>query len=220
MDQDSPPYPGIPEADLRANAEWRVQVSTGTTSAGDGIGRRTALAGAAFLALTTGLSKPAGVPSNVPAGQGPVTGPRSLSIVIANTGETFSDVFADGDRYDDRKLALLSRLLRDTWSGAVKPVDPALFDILSRMQAQIGQPLRVLSGYRTWQTNRFLQIVGFDVAEHSQHVAAKAVDFTVPGFTAAKLGDIARRCGAGGVGVYRSGFVHVDTGAMRNWVGA
>jgi uncharacterized protein YcbK (DUF882 family) len=96
-----------------------------------------------------------------------------------------------------------------------------LFDLLARMQALIGQPLRVLSGYRSWQTNRFMYLVGFDVAEHSQHVAARAVDFTVPGIPPQRLGDIARQCGAGGVGVYRrSAFVHVDTGPRRDWTGS
>jgi uncharacterized protein YcbK (DUF882 family) len=145
---------------------------------------------------------------------------RSLDLVVAATGEAFTGVFADGEHYDDASLGRLNRLLRDSWSGAVKTIDPALFDVLARVQAEVGQTLRVLSGYRAWRTNRFLQIVGFDVAEHSQHVAGKAVDVAVPGVTAAALGAVARRCGAGGVGIYRSGFVHIDTGAARDWTGA
>jgi uncharacterized protein YcbK (DUF882 family) len=143
-----------------------------------------------------------------------------LNIVAAHTGEAFSDVFAEGDRYDDHGLARLNELLRDHRTGEVKSIDPALFDVLARIQSQVGQPLRVLSGYRSWQTNHLLHMAGFDVAEHSLHIAAKAIDFMVPGMPAAKLGEICRQCGAGGLGIYRSGFVHVDTGAERNWVGA
>jgi uncharacterized protein YcbK (DUF882 family) len=87
------------------------------------------------------------------------------------------------------------------------------------VQSQIGEPLRVLSGYRSWQTNHMLYMAGFDVAENSLHIAAKAVDFTVAGVPVSTLGEVARQCGAGGIGLYRSGFIHVDTGAVRNWTG-
>jgi uncharacterized protein YcbK (DUF882 family) len=212
------PTPGRTLPGLRAEGEWRRRPSM---DAGDGVGRRGALsglAGTAVVALTMGWSTPAGGPA-VSSGTAPPNLSRRLSLVVAQTGETFSDVFAEGDQYDNQKLARLNRLLRDYWNGEMKPIDPALFDVLARVQAIVGQPLRVLSGYRSWRTNRFMRIVGFDVAEHSQHVAAKAIDFTVPGITAATLGDIARRCGAGGIGVYRSGFVHVDTGTPRTWAG-
>lgn len=146
--------------------------------------------------------------------------PRRLNLVAVYTGEKFSDVFAEGGRYSDQGLARLNKLLRDYRTGEVKSIDPALFDVLARVQAHVGQPLRVLSGYRSWQTNHLLYMAGFDVAEHSLHIAAKAVDFMVPGILPAKLGEIARQCGCGGLGVYhQSGFIHVDTGATRNWFG-
>ena len=186
--------------------------------------RRTALARLAGTALflAAGRSTLARGPSVRPEGVRSGVSPKRLSLVVAHTGESFSDFFADGDRYDHRRLAELNRLLRDFRTGEVKSIDPALFDVLARVQSQIGQPLRVLSGYRSWQTNQMLHMAGFDVAEHSLHIAAKAVDFMVPGVPAAKLGDICRACGAGGgLGIYQqSGFVHVDTGAMRNWTGA
>ncbi len=138
---------------------------------------------------------------------------------MAHTGEVFSGTIGEGERHDARKLARLNRLLRDYSTGEVKAIDPRLFDILCDVQAHIRQPLRILSGYRSWRTNRFLHIVGFDVAEHSLHVAGKAIDFMVPGVPAAALADVARQCGAGGIGVYRSGFIHVDTGTRRNWTG-
>jgi uncharacterized protein YcbK (DUF882 family) len=65
-----------------------------------------------------------------------------------------------------------------------------------------------------------MHMAGFDVAEHSLHIAAKAIDFMVPGIAPDKLGALCRQCGAGGLGIYRSGFVHVDTGTERNWTGA
>lgn len=186
--------------------------------------RRAAVSGLAAAAVTLvsgALAKgPTVRPEGTRGGAGGVGAPKRLNLVVAQTGETFSDVYADGDQYDDHGLARLSRLLRDFRTGEVRSIDPALFDVLARVQAQVEQPLRVLSGYRSRETNQMLHMAGFDVAEHSLHIAARAVDFTVPGLPVAQLGDIARACGAGGIGLYRSGFIHVDTGPQRNWAGA
>jgi uncharacterized protein YcbK (DUF882 family) len=159
-------------------------------------------------------------PSVRPEGTRSGAGAKRLNLVVTHTGEAFSDVFAEGGRYDQRGLMQLNKLLRDYRTGEVKSIDPALFDILARIQSQLGQPLRVLSGFRSAQTNHLLHMAGFDVAEHSLHIAAKAIDFMVPGIAPEKLGEICRHCGAGGLGIYhRSGFVHVDTGTTRNWTG-
>jgi len=208
--------------DIRLDESLRPWPSARITATSGTMPRRTVLSGltgAAAFAVTMGVSSALRGPSMPP--EGAVSGPvaRHLDLVVAHTGETFSDVFAEDGRYDDRKLDRLNKLLRDYQNGEVKPIDPALFDLMARIQSQVGQPLRVLSGYRSWRTNRFMYLVGLDVAEHSLHVAAKAVDFMVPGVAARKLGEIARKSGAGGVGVYRSGFVHVDTGLSRDWIG-
>lgn len=193
-----------------------------TTFVRGALRRRAAMAGLSGATLSLALGQPslARGPSVRPESMRSVPGPGRLDLLVVHTGETFSDVFADGGGYDQRRLAKLNRLLRDFRTGEVKSIDPALFDMLARVQSQVGQPLRILSGYRSRETNRLLHMAGFDVAEHSLHIAAKAVDFMVPGVPAARLGEICRHCGAdGGLGVYRSGFVHIDTGARRNWTG-
>jgi uncharacterized protein YcbK (DUF882 family) len=56
------------------------------------------------------------------------------------------------------------------------------------------------------------------VAEHSQHILAKAIDIRVPGVRTATLRNAALSLEAGGVGYYpRSQFVHVDVGPVRQW---
>lgn len=192
-----------------------------TPSTISAIRRRSALAGlaGAAISLATGSSVQARGPSVRSESLQSSLNPKYLNLVVARTGESFADVFAAGDRYDNDGLARLNRLLRDYRTGEVKSVDPALFDLLARVQAQVGQPLRVLSGYRSPETNHLLHMAGFDVAENSLHISAKAVDFSVTGVPVATLGDIARQCGAGGIGLYRSGFIHVDTGPVRNWSG-
>ncbi len=193
-----------------------------TRSANGVVRRRAALAGLGGAALGLAMGSPsadARGPSVRSESLSVSLKPKHLNLVVAQTGESFSDVFADGERYHDDGLTRLNRLLRDYRTGEIKPIDPALFDLLARVQSQIGQPLRVLSGYRSWQTNHMLHLAGFDVAENSLHIAAKAVDFTVAGIAVSTLGEIARRCGAGGIGLYRSGFIHIDTGPVRNWTG-
>jgi hypothetical protein len=57
----------------------------------------------------------------------------------------------------------------------------------------------------------------FGVAEHSQHITGRALDIRLE----SKLSDAmakARAMQRGGVGWYpRSGFIHIDTGPIRNW---
>jgi uncharacterized protein YcbK (DUF882 family) len=208
---------------LRADPSLRPGPARVSAASGGGVRRRAALAGLASIAAgaaIVGVPTPADGPAPPPAVAASGRDPRFLSLVVSHTGETFADVLAEGERPDEAARTRLNRLLRDYSSGEIKAIDPALFALIARIHAEVGQPLRVLSGYRSWRANRFLWLIGHDVAENSQHVAGKAVDFTVPGVAPAKLGEIARRCGAGGIGVYRSGFVHVDTGPVRAWTGA
>ncbi|WP_178133661.1 YcbK family protein [Vineibacter terrae] len=147
-------------------------------------------------------------------------GLRRVTLVSAQTGETFSDIFALGNRPSTIAMARLSRLMRDPHNGATKAIDPALIEVLARMQTKLQRPIQVLSGYRSPETNfRMHMMDPGGVAEHSFHTIGRAVDFTVAGASAEALGRLARQCGAGGIGVYGSGFVHVDTGPVRNWVG-
>jgi hypothetical protein len=57
----------------------------------------------------------------------------------------------------------------------------------------------------------------FGVAEHSQHIVGRALDIRVD----SKLSEAmtkARAMERGGVGWYpHSGFIHIDTGPVRNW---
>ena len=78
----------------------------------------------------------------------------------------------------------------------------------------------IVCGYRTPQSNRFLRTrsARTGVAEHSQHMLAKAIDIRVPGVSTARLRNAALSLGEGGVGYYpTSRFVHVDVGPVREW---
>ena len=75
----------------------------------------------------------------------------------------------------------------------------------------------ILSAYRTSETNAVLASTTFGVAEHSQHIVGRALDIRLE----TRLSDAMTRARAmqrGGVGWYpHSGFIHIDTGPIRNW---
>lgn len=78
----------------------------------------------------------------------------------------------------------------------------------------------VVSGFRSPKYNLMLRKKGRQVSRNSQHTHGKALDFRLDGVSATRLRDWAKSLGLGGVGYYgKSAFVHVDTAAVRYWVG-
>jgi uncharacterized protein YcbK (DUF882 family) len=87
----------------------------------------------------------------------------------------------------------------------------------------LGRPngvIDIVCGYRTPWSNNLLRrgSASSGVAEHSQHMLAKAIDIRVPGVSTVALRNAALALHAGGVGFYPvSQFVHVDVGPVRTW---
>jgi uncharacterized protein YcbK (DUF882 family) len=148
---------------------------------------------------------------------------RELSFFHTHTGERLSTAYCTGGEYIAPALKDVNLLLRDFRVNQVKPIDPALLDLLFELNGALGtdQPFHVISGYRSPQTNAMLQERGGSqsgVATHSLHMDGKAIDIRVPGIKLAHLRDSASALKAGGVGYYpESNFVHVDTGRVRHW---
>jgi hypothetical protein len=115
-------------------------------------------------------------------------------------------------------MADLSVLLRDFRSSATIGIDVAVIDFLAAIMDAVGvQSAGILSAYRTPETNARLARTTFGVAENSQHLYGRALDVHFE----TRLADAVRAARAmkrGGVGWYpRSGFMHIDTGPVRNW---
>ena len=55
------------------------------------------------------------------------------------------------------------------------------------------------------------------VAQFSQHMLGKAIDFHIPGVSVEELRAAGMRLQRGGVGFYPGSFVHVDVGSVRHW---
>lgn len=148
---------------------------------------------------------------------------RDLAFFHTHTGERLSTAYCAGGEYIAPALKGVNHVLRDFRANQVKPIDPALLDLLFELNGVLGtdQPFHVISGYRTPETNAMLQERGGSqsgVATHSLHMDGKAIDIRVPGIKLAHLRDSAKSLKIGGVGYYPgSDFVHVDTGRVRYW---
>jgi uncharacterized protein YcbK (DUF882 family) len=154
----------------------------------------------------------------------PEDGPKyELKLHHLHTGESIDVVYRIGDTYIPTAMAELNHFLRDHRTEDESHYDPKEFDLLHNVLARLGKSkgvIDIVCGYRTPWSNEFLRSQGPDtgVAEHSQHVLAKAIDIRVPGVTTKRLRDAALSLDAGGVGYYPSSqFVHVDVGPVRQW---
>jgi uncharacterized protein YcbK (DUF882 family) len=143
---------------------------------------------------------------------------RRLSLVNPHTGESFDGPYRDDTGPIALAMEELSHFLRDHHSGATIAYDVGVIDFLVHVMDAVGATrVTVLSAYRTPETNAMLARTTFGVAEKSQHLYGRALDIRLP----ARLEDAmqaARAMQRGGVGWYpRSGFIHIDTGPVRNW---
>lgn len=146
--------------------------------------------------------------------------PRRLDLYSLHTKEELSVVYFTHGMYIDENIQALDHLMRDRRANVSTSMDIKLYDQLFLLQSKFeGKgPLHILSGYRTPETNAKLRRRSNGVAKNSLHIEGRAVDFYLPGVPVKTLRSAAVDLDAGGVGIYsRSGFVHIDTGAIRRW---
>lgn len=147
---------------------------------------------------------------------------RTLKLYYTHTGERAEITFKRNGRYDAAGLKKLNQFLRDWRRNEPTKMDPRLFDVVWEAYRSAGARdyIHVVSAYRSPATNSLLRSRSSGVAEKSQHMLGKAMDFFIPGVPLKKLRDAGLRVQAGGVGYYpRSGspFVHMDVGNVRHW---
>jgi len=145
---------------------------------------------------------------------------RSLSFYNLHTGESLKTTYFANGEYIPGALHEINFILRDWRENEVKPIDPALLDLLVGIHQRLGtkEPFQIISGYRTPKTNAMLHFRTEGVALHSLHLDGKAIDICVEGRSLKNVRRAAMSMFGGGVGYYpRTGFVHVDTGRLRFW---
>lgn len=149
-----------------------------------------------------------------------VRGERRLRLYNPHTDERFDDVYWSDGQYVPTQLERINWLMRDFHSDLTAEMDPELLDLLERIHARLDtrQPMNILSGFRTAQTNRLLRREGRHAAAHSLHIEAQAADINVERVRLKHLRRAALSLKAGGVGTYwHEHFVHVDVGPVRSW---
>lgn len=146
---------------------------------------------------------------------------RQVILSHRHTGETVrTPYYADG-RYLEDGLKQINRFMRDWRTDEVIEIDPRVLDIVFMLQQQLetSEPMQVLSGYRSPETNSMLRRRSRGVAQNSLHMYGMAVDLYFPGINVSQANKAAQALQAGGVGFYPgSNFVHVDSGPVRHWM--
>jgi uncharacterized protein YcbK (DUF882 family) len=145
---------------------------------------------------------------------------RSLAFYNLHTGESLKTTYFANGEYISGALAEINFILRDWRENEVKPIDPALLDLLVGIHRRLAtkEPFQIISGYRTPKTNAMLHFSTEGVAVRSLHLDGKAIDICVEGRSLKNVRRAAMSMLGGGVGYYpRTGFVHVDTGRIRFW---
>jgi len=145
---------------------------------------------------------------------------RSLKIHHTHTKEDITVTFKRNGRYDDGGLERLNRFLRDWRNDEQIKMDPQLFDIVWEVYQEVGgkEPIQIISAYRSPATNSMLRRRSRGVAQFSQHMLGKAMDFNIPDVPLDRVRAAGLRQQRGGVGFYPSSqFVHLDVGSVRHW---
>jgi len=149
---------------------------------------------------------------------------RALKLYNVHTHEKQTIVFKRGGRYDSSGLKKINHILRDWRKNQPTKMDPRLLDLIWEVYQKSGSRdyIHVICGYRSPGTNAMLKGRSrrSGVAEKSQHMLGKAMDFYIPDVRLSKVREIGMKFQVGGVGFYpKSGspFVHMDIGGVRAW---
>ena len=147
---------------------------------------------------------------------------RTLSLYNTHTHERLTVTYKRNGRFVQAGLDQLNRFLRDWRRDEVTRMDPELFDLVWQVYRDVraSEPIHVVSAYRSPATNNMLRSRSSGVAQNSNHTRGLAMDFFIPGVSAADIRAAGLRLQQGGVGYYPGSatpFVHLDTGSIRMW---
>jgi uncharacterized protein YcbK (DUF882 family) len=144
---------------------------------------------------------------------------RALTFQHTHRDDGLTVTFKRDGRYDPDALAKLNYFLRDWRTDDATQMDPRLFDVLWEVSREVDtkNPIRIVSSYRSPKTNAMLRRRSHAVAQFSQHMLGRAIDFNIEGVSLDDLRAAGMRLQRGGVGFYPGSFVHMDVGNVRHW---
>ena len=144
-----------------------------------------------------------------------------LRLTNVHTAEAYDvQLFVEGG-WNPNALLVCDHLMRDWRQKQSVACDRKLYASLYVIQRFFAptERMRINSGFRTEATNELLREMGYNPAINSQHLYAKAVDFSIPGVKLREVAKTVKALKIGGTGLYLSdGFVHMDTrGTPAQW---
>ncbi|MFI5305488.1 MAG: YcbK family protein [Nitrospiria bacterium] len=145
----------------------------------------------------------------------------SLPLYNVHTDERLQVNYRDSNgNYNEESLKELNYFLRCHYTQKIITIDIRVIEFLNLVHKNIGgkEEIEVISGYRSPEYNNLLIKEGRGAAKHSLHLQGKAIDIRMPKVELSRIRDIALNLQYGGVGYYPdSGFIHLDSGAVRSW---
>ena len=147
---------------------------------------------------------------------------RTISLYHIHTQERLTITYKRNGQYIPEAMKQINWIMRDWRRNEVKEIAPATIDLAWEMHEELGskEPINIICGYRSADTNEMLRRTVGGQAKQSQHITGKAIDITFPDIPLKKMRYSALIRERGGVGYYPTSgvpFVHVDTGNVRMW---
>ena len=145
---------------------------------------------------------------------------RKIAFKNLHTGEEIKTTYWLEGEYLHNELTDIDMVLRDHRTDEIMQIDTNLLDQLHQLQQNLhaNSPFEVISAYRSPASNASLNKNTSGVAKKSYHMQGRAIDIRMPKVALSDLHHAAKSLQAGGVGRYsKSGFLHLDTGAIRSW---
>ncbi len=147
---------------------------------------------------------------------------RTISFYHIHTHERLTVVYKRNGKYIPEAMKQINWIMRDWRKNQVKEIAPATIDLAWEMHEELGskEPINIICGYRSADTNEMLRRTVGGQAKQSQHITGKAIDITFPDVPLKRMRYSALIRERGGVGYYPTSgipFVHVDTGRVRMW---
>lgn len=157
------------------------------------------------------------------AGSAEVVGEnRILSLYNVHTKESATILYKKNGRYNPEGMKQVNWMFRDWRRNEPTSMDPSLIDLLWEVHAELDsrEPIHIISGYRSRNTNDMLRRTVGGQASNSRHILGQAVDVHFPDIPLKQLRYTGLLHQRGGVGYYPTSgipFVHLDTANVRHW---
>lgn len=147
---------------------------------------------------------------------------KYLTFKNIHTKEELDIVIFQNGEYQLKAFKLINYIMRDFRQKEMVNIDPELIVNIYNVLNDMGlshKTINLHSGYRSKKTNNLLSKQGLGVAKNSYHTKGQAIDLSIDGVKLSSLRNKFVKKAFGGVGYYpKSGFIHLDTGNVRNWI--